>query len=411
MSDDFPGYALTLDHLRMLAQQDLADWWANTSRLSPPVRMDTLREAFHAIQSAYGEQAALMAAENLFLKRSLDESLSQLEFPAIAEPVAYEKAAAGFNWATAKYREDFDPEALGEAQGKLSGVLNRLVAQPAHDTHANAIIAAGTGYARVPEPGACSFCLMLASRGAAYSREAVESANRYHDNCRCVAIEVKDDASLPRINRELKQLWDSTGKKLGATPTDRQFQEALIRYKNKTPDWVPRDAVRFSDVPKNNRGLHPGVKSVEELDKHHLFGTPSTLASTVRTKQEQRIYDSEERVIDWIKGNGASEVRRVGLASEAVPSLPEDFSKTPDIAVEGLTADIKTIRAAKGIQKNAKKGAEQSAMLIFDVRDSELQRNEVLRSGKNAVRDYGDRLERIVIIGRDFTFLWEGGAG
>lgn len=203
-------YAFALDQLRILAQQDLADWWANTDGLAPPVRMDTLREAFHAIQATYGEQAAYLAADYLFLQRSLDDTLSELEFPEVADPAGYEQARAGFNWATAKYREEFAPELVPMAREKLAGVLNRLVSQPAHDTVAKAVATAGTGYARIPEPGACSFCLMLASRGAVYSKESVQSANGYHDNCRCVGIEVKSDDELPRINRELHDLWHSS---------------------------------------------------------------------------------------------------------------------------------------------------------------------------------------------------------
>ena len=146
-------YSVALDQLRMLAQQDLAKWWANTDGLAPPVRMDTLREAFYAVQATYGEQAAYMAADYLFLQRSLDETLSGLEFPETATPAIYEQARAGFNWATAKYRESFDSTLLAVARDNLAGVLNRLVAQPAHTTTANVVINAGTGYARVPEPG------------------------------------------------------------------------------------------------------------------------------------------------------------------------------------------------------------------------------------------------------------------
>jgi hypothetical protein len=47
------------------------------------------------------------------------------------------------------------------------------------------------GWQRIAEPGACSFCLMLASRGGAYrSRESASvgsKALRYHRNCRCRA--------------------------------------------------------------------------------------------------------------------------------------------------------------------------------------------------------------------------------
>lgn len=206
-------YADYMAQLQLLAQQDLAAWWANTDGMAPPVRMDTMRDAFDAVQRTYGEQAAYAAAEHLFLNRQLDEALAGEEFPEVALPAEYEQARAGFNWATKQYRRNFDPALLAVARAKLDGVLVRLVAQPAHETKTRATLKAGTGFARIPEPGACTFCLMLASRGAAYSRETVVGLARFHDNCRCVGIEVKDDSQLPQINRDLEKLWKEAGNK------------------------------------------------------------------------------------------------------------------------------------------------------------------------------------------------------
>ena len=54
-----------------------------------------------------------------------------------------------------------------------------------------------TRYARVPSPGACSFCLMLATKGAVYYKDSFSSGNssssrfnglgeaRVHRNCKC----------------------------------------------------------------------------------------------------------------------------------------------------------------------------------------------------------------------------------
>ena len=48
------------------------------------------------------------------------------------------------------------------------------------------------GYARVTTGHACAFCIMLASRGFAYSSEKsatkTKSGDSYHPNCRCVAV-------------------------------------------------------------------------------------------------------------------------------------------------------------------------------------------------------------------------------
>lgn len=81
--------------------------------------------------------------------------------------------------------------AIGMAQRSLTAlaatepyrVARAAVAQTA-TTDTNFV-----GWRRVPEAGACSFCLTLASRGAAYtskaSAELTSKALRYHRNCRC----------------------------------------------------------------------------------------------------------------------------------------------------------------------------------------------------------------------------------
>ena len=392
-------YSVALDQLRMLAQQDLAKWWANTDGLAPPVRMDTLREAFYAVQATYGEQAAYMAADYLFLQRSLDETLSGLEFPETATPATYEQARAGFNWATAKYREGFDSTLLAVARDNLSGVLNRLVAQPAHTTTANAVINAGTGYARVPEPGACNFCLMLASRGAAYSRESVQAASGFHDNCRCVGIEVKSDDELPRINRDLHELWQSTRKKIGVTPTSKQFQEALLRYRNKTPDWIPFEAERMNVKPNRNRGRKGSVKSVDNLHQLRLVDHPSTYRENQKSKQALEIWDKEQRILQWIISNSPdTEIHRVAPAKEG---------SSPDFIVDGVTIDGKTVNPKK-IEQRVSEGSYQAQAVVVDLRGKSAPHDVVKKGLKSAVRNHGDRLGMIVVITDEETYFWEG---
>lgn len=394
-------YSVALDQLRMLAQQDLAKWWANTDGLAPPVRMDTLREAFYAVQATYGEQAAYMAADYLFLQRSLDEALSGLEFPETATPATYEQARAGFNWATAKYRESFDSTLLAVARNNLAGVLNRLVAQPAHTTTANAVINAGTGYARVPEPGACNFCLMLASRGAAYSRESVQTASGFHDNCRCVGIEVKSDDELPRINRDLHELWQSTSKKIGVTPTSKQFQEALLRYRNKTPGWIPFEAARVTVRTKPRLQIQRlGADGVRDAG---LLGTETTRADAKRNKQEQIVWSKEQLILDWLVENGAASVERIGVGHEV--DKPE--LATPDFLIDGVTtADGKTTRPSK-ISDNIGRAERQAPVVLVDVRGSSAGRNEVLSEFRRGIRNHGHKFDRIVVIADDETYFWE----
>lgn len=70
---------------------------------------------------------------------------------------------------------------------------------------------------RVPGPGACGFCLMLAARGAVY-RDPVVAGGQYHANCRCtVEVEVdpkmKDRVSIdPDDLREIEVRVSGTGR-------------------------------------------------------------------------------------------------------------------------------------------------------------------------------------------------------
>ncbi|CAB0762658.1 hypothetical protein FRC0546_02104 [Corynebacterium diphtheriae] len=199
-----------MDGLRLLARQDFAQWWKTTGDLN------RLRDHFYEIQRLYGEQAAAAAVDYLVLNRSLDDDFAGLPFPETADPVKYEQASASFSWAmqtVASHQSEIDRVA---AKQRLFGVLDRLVTLPARDTVVLNVQRDHTAYARVPEPGACAFCLMLASRGAVYKKSTVGMVNKYHDHCRCLGIEVKRDGSdLPRINRDLERVWSNLSHDLG----------------------------------------------------------------------------------------------------------------------------------------------------------------------------------------------------
>ena len=131
-----------------------------------------------------------------------------------------------------------DPEAIAEslrflltARGAdvlreaVWDMIDRNVLSGHRDTVMLSSFAAGNGYARKPEPGACPFCLMLASRGAvdrsAASAERVgppgvvmrgnaRAGDKFHDNCRCYAVEVSEGDGLPPEAVKLQKLWDKT---------------------------------------------------------------------------------------------------------------------------------------------------------------------------------------------------------
>lgn len=210
-------YARALDYLRMLAQADLLSFWRDTQHLGFMEQRRVLESPVMAIVEAYGAQAAEAAANYLFIERSLDEDFADLPYPEVASPIDFDQAKTSYRWATTTESVHVDDAAKALALRKLKGITNRLVGLPGHQTVYRATYEAKTNFARVPEPGACPFCLMLASRGAVYSAETVLTAHSigaFHDNCRCLGIEVRRKNDLPQINQDLEALWAANSNRI-----------------------------------------------------------------------------------------------------------------------------------------------------------------------------------------------------
>ena len=87
----------------------------------------------------------------------------------------------------------------------LKGAATRLVLAGGRDTvtgttHQDPM---AKGWERVIEPGSCSFCSMLAGRGAVYKESTVDF--RAHDHCKCVARAVF--IGEPSVNTDLSKAW------------------------------------------------------------------------------------------------------------------------------------------------------------------------------------------------------------
>ncbi|WJY67152.1 EndoU domain-containing protein [Corynebacterium auris] len=251
-------YVATLRGIEKLALRDWLAWWDTTDGTGFVERRALLEEPFTAIATIYGEQAAYAAADYLFLQRSLDETLAGLAYPEVADPVGYDQAAAAFraamrmsdaDWKHFMVEKNTDglDEFNAKTMQKLTGALNRVVLLPARETVARNI-APGMRFARVPEPGACNWCLMIASRGAVFSKDTVgmTRSRRFHDNCRCVGMEVGgQSAPLPRVNRELESAWKK------ATKDGGDQGELIRKWKNYLDrrSRIVQSQVRFPDIP------------------------------------------------------------------------------------------------------------------------------------------------------------------
>ncbi|MGJ4168891.1 hypothetical protein ACN4DR_09800 [Corynebacterium macclintockiae] len=297
-------YGFALDALRMLAQRDMLSWWGRSVELSYTDQRAMLEAPFVAIAQTYGEQAAYVAADYLFQQRSLDESLAGLEYPEVASPVAFEQAKSSYRYAMwlKEYSEDLIDREI--AKRKLLGVLQRLVTEPARKTVENGVSRAGTAYARLPEPGACDFCLMMASRGEVYSLETViGDVKRYHDNCRCLGIEVSKGSPLPTINQQLQSAWKTATK--GKSDQEKAWKEYLGERRElarRGPLWPPLKTVTVPRYRGDGMATAFPGEELPDLDKmpgHVLFGwrdRPRSSQGWVRHSEDSRMghtYDSQ----------------------------------------------------------------------------------------------------------------------
>lgn len=100
------------------------------------------------------------------------------------------------------------PQATQAADLSLQASSARLALKGGRQTMVQAVDKdpLATGWERTISPTACSFCSMLASRGAVYKNQ--RSADfRAHDHCNCTAIPVFDGQEASQQSQELAKQW------------------------------------------------------------------------------------------------------------------------------------------------------------------------------------------------------------
>ena len=183
--------------LVLLAQRDLADFWAslNISR-DPFLVRDELLLFLPDLVQTYGDTAAVLAAD--WYDSLRDAPVSASSFAAVlASPPRAGQVVGSAKWAVGPLFQD-DPDA---ALRLLSGATQRLVLKSGRDSFD---VSARrdplrTSWARIPSGATtCRWCVMLASRGAVYANAAkAGEMNEFHDNCDCVQVPIRSDSDWP----------------------------------------------------------------------------------------------------------------------------------------------------------------------------------------------------------------------
>lgn len=154
----------------------------------PEAIRNLLLEAVPLLVAEYGDVAATVAAE--WFEDAYGARAT------MAAPIGREFVEQGVRF-TAGHLFEENPAATLAA---LNVKLDKWIKQPGRDTVRLSADRNGYGWARVPSgPATCSFCLVLASRGATYSkrRAAGGDGHDFHGDCDCQTIAVRSDDDYP----------------------------------------------------------------------------------------------------------------------------------------------------------------------------------------------------------------------
>jgi hypothetical protein len=182
------------DQIAAEVDSELQSGLALVDFTDPASARSALFEFVPPLVAKWGDIAAAAAAEWFEEFRSV-EGVSGPFRAELAAAIPLEQVNARLGFVTRDSGNLFKGKS-GDVQDFLSLMVNEYALQPGRDTVADNSRRDGAAYARVPEHGACKFCLMLASRGFVYSRSSAGSradGKRFHGHCRCHPMPVYDE--------------------------------------------------------------------------------------------------------------------------------------------------------------------------------------------------------------------------
>lgn len=174
-----------------LVERDLLDFLGVLNFERPEAVQRALFDFIPSLVSEYGDVAASVAADWYDELRAAEGVAGSFRAP-LAPPVPLEQVNGRLGFAT----RASGPLWLGDSAtltAFLGMMANEYALQPGRDTVMQAAHKDKAAYARVPEPGACKFCLMLASRGFVYSKATAGGTKKFHGKCRCNTLPVWDE--------------------------------------------------------------------------------------------------------------------------------------------------------------------------------------------------------------------------
>lgn len=193
---DVQAFRTSTGDVAAIVEYEVRQFWPTIDTASPEAARAALDAYLPSLVRAYGESAALVAAD-FFDQQRAEASAAGNYTARMADPAGVEQVQGANRWAVG-------PLVAGDAVQALANAVQaarRLAIQPARLTvaHNAAADPARPGWARIPTGSeTCAFCLMLASRGAQYrSADSAGRMNSYHADCDCIPTPFWGDQPYP----------------------------------------------------------------------------------------------------------------------------------------------------------------------------------------------------------------------
>jgi hypothetical protein len=234
------AYEAAMEHTAMLLAPLVAEVFAGLSPDEVLDRLPALTHEVYLLVVRYGDISATQAIAYYRMARVSAGVTSPP--PVIPRPPAppEEQVGRGLDYAARRLRVDGPTdEDVAAVIAEATAIAERHVLNTGRATILGATMAdrEAKGWARGLEPGACSFCAMLALRGAVYKRHSFDASNarfegggyaiKVHDHCRCHPVPVFGRYEPPADVREYEAIYKRVTKGLSGADARKAFRAAL----------------------------------------------------------------------------------------------------------------------------------------------------------------------------------------
>lgn len=283
-------YSEKLDEIHSVVGQQIRRAWEHLPS-DPVERAAFIEGMIRDMEATLGSDAHAVAVEFIRGRRALQGvgNVDDIVEPDLLSDAAVERMRQAVVDRVENNQDEEALKALLRACGNT--VLNR-----ARNTVKLSAEKVGNRWCRVPEEGACSFCLMLASRQDVYHTKSTALRNqktgeRYHANCRCTAVEVFEDGELPAMTQRVVELARRFGGSKEEWDEHKKSPE-FIRYV--WEHYIRDDPTRESRLgpflsPHNSEYLDPRTAEERILPKLTLENLEINIFGGVLGKRQKLI--------------------------------------------------------------------------------------------------------------------------